>query len=96
MALSYYEKKVIQRTIGVIHTLDLNLNFISAGTKNDKRAVCAVMEPETKDSELTKLIDNLRKCFRKAEVIKGAGAHKPYAPEINYPNVYIIIKGPNK
>ena len=96
MAVTYYEKKVIQRTIGVIHTLDLNLNFISAGTKDGKRAVCAVMEPETKADEVEKLINNLKKCFRKADVVKGAGAHKPYAPEINYPNVYILIKGPNR
>lgn len=96
MAVSYYEKKVIQRTIGVINTLDLNLNFISAGTKDGRRAVCAVMDPETKENEVDKLIANLNKCFRRAEVVKGAGAHKPYAPEINYPNVYILIKGPNK
>lgn len=96
MAVTYYEKKVIQRTIGVVHTLDLNLSFISAGTKDGKRAVCAVMEPETKADEVEKLIANLKKCFRRAEVVKGAGAHKPYAPEINYPNIYILIKGPNK
>jgi hypothetical protein len=95
MAVTHYEKKVIQRTIGVIHTLDLNLNFISAGTKDGKRAVCAIMEPETKSDEVEKLIASLKKCFRKAEVVKGAGAHKQYAPEVNYPNVYIIIKGPN-
>lgn len=96
MALTHYEKKVIQKTIDVIHTLDLDLNFISAGTKDGKRTVCAVMDPQTGDAEVDKLISSLKKCFRKAEVVKGAGAHKPYAKEINYPNIYIIIKGPNK
>jgi hypothetical protein len=96
MAVTYYEKKVIQKTIDVIHTLDLDLNFISAGTKDGKRAVCAIMDPQTKDAEVEKLIASLKKRFRKAEVVKGAGVHKPYAPELNYPNVYIIIKDPNR
>lgn len=96
MAVTYYEKRVMHRTIEVINTLDLDLDFISAGTKDGRRAVCAVMGPETKDAEVEKLIANLKKCFRKAEVVKGAGAHKPYAPEINYPNIYIIIKGANR
>ena len=96
MAVSYYERKVIQKTIGMIDTLKLKLNFISAGTKDGKRAVCAVMDPQTKEEEIVDLISNLSKCFRKAEVIKGAGAHKPYAQEINYPTVYIMIKGANK
>lgn len=96
MALTHYEKKVIQKTIDVIHTLDLNLNFISAGTKDGKRAVCAVMDPQTIDADVDKLIASLKKRLRKAEVVKGAGAHKPYAQELNHPNVYIIIKGPNK
>jgi hypothetical protein len=96
MAVSYYEKKIIQRTMGVIDTLDLNLNFISSGTKDGKRAVCAVMDPRTKEDEITELITGLRKCFRKAEVVKGAGAHKEYAKEINYPTVYIMIKDHNR
>lgn len=96
MALSYYEKKVIQKTIEVINTLDLDLDFISAGTKDGNRAVCAVMDPQTRYAEVDKLIASLKKRFRNAEVVKGACAHKPYAPEITYPNVYIIIKGPNK
>jgi hypothetical protein len=96
MAVSYYERKVIQKTIGMIDTLKLKLNFISAGTKDGKRAVCAVMNPRTKEDELEELVASLRKCFRKAEVVRGAGAHKPYAKEINYPTIYIMIKGPNK
>lgn len=96
MSLSYYENKVIRKTIDVITRLNLDLSFVSAGTKDGKRAVCAVMEPETKAAEVEKLISNLKKCFPKAEVVKGAGTHKPYAPEINYPTIYIIIKGPNR
>lgn len=96
MAVSYYEKKVIQRTIGVIDTLKLNLHFISAGTKDGKRAVCAVLDPKTKEEEISNLVTILSKCFRKAEVVDGAGVHKPYAPEIEYPNIYIMIKGANR
>ena len=96
MAVSYYEKKIIQRTMGVIDTLDLKLNFISAGTKDGKRAVCAVLDPKTKYEEISNLVTILSKCFRKAEVINGAGAHRPYAPEIEYPNIYIMIKGANR
>ena len=96
MAVSYYEKKVIQRTMGVIDTLDLKFNFISAGTKDGKRAVCAVMDPETREEEISNLIAVLSKCFRKAEVVNGSGAHKAYAPEIEYPTIYIMIKGQNK
>lgn len=96
MAVSYYERKVIQKTIGVIDGLNLNLNFISAGTKDGKRAVCAVLEPETKAEEIKELIAKLSKCFRKAEVVNGAGAHKQYAPEIEYPNIYILINGANR
>ena len=96
MAVSYYERKVIQKTIGMIDTLKLKLNFISAGTKDGKRAVCAVMDPQTKEDEITELITALSKCFRKAEVVKGAGAHKQYAQEINYPTIYILIKGVNR
>ena len=95
MAVSYYEKKIIQRTIGMIDVLKLKLYYISTGTKDGRRAVCAVMDPQTKEEEITELISNLRKCFRKAEVIKGAGAHKTYAQEINYPTVYILINGAN-
>lgn len=96
MAVSYYEKKIIQRTMGMIDTLNLKLNFISAGTKDGRRAVCAVMDPQTKDEEITNLVTSLSKCFRKAEVVNGAGAHKPYAPEIEYPTIYILIKGANQ
>ena len=96
MAVSYYEKKVIQRTMGVIDTLNLKFNFISASTKDGKRAVCAVMDSGTKDEEISNLIAVLSKCFRKAEVVNGSGAHKAYAPEIRYPTVYVVIKGPNK
>lgn len=96
MAVTHYEKRVMHRTIEVINTLDLDLDFISAGTKDGRRAVCAVMGPETKDAEVEKLIPNLEKRFRKAEVVKGAGAYKSYAKEICYPTVYIIIKGPNR
>lgn len=96
MAVTYYEKKVMQRTIEVINTLDLDLDFISAGIKDGRRAVCAVMGPDTKDSEVENLVANLRKRFRKDEVVNGAGVTRPYAPEINYPNIYIFIKGPNK
>lgn len=91
MAVTYYEKKVMQRTIEVINTLDLDLDFISAGIKDGRRAVCAVMGPDTKDSEVENLVANLRKRFRKDEVVKGAGAYKPYAKEIRYPTVFIII-----
>jgi hypothetical protein len=80
----------------VIDTLKLNLNFISAGTKDGKRAVCAVMDPQTKEEEVTNLISVLSKCFRKAEVVNGSGAHKQYAPEIEYPTIYIMIKGANR
>ena len=96
MAVSYYERKVIQRTIGTIESLDLSLSFISAGTKDGRRAVCAVMDPQTKDEEISKLISSLSKSFRKAEVVKGSGAHKEYAKEIEYPTIYIMIKGANR
>jgi hypothetical protein len=96
MAVSYYERKVIQKTIGMIDTLKFKLNFISAGTKDGKRAVCAVLDPQTKEDEIEELITGLSKCFRKAEVVKGAGAHKQYAQEINYPTIYIMIKGANR
>lgn len=96
MTVSYYERKVVQRTIGTIESLDLDLSFISAGTKDGRRAVCAVMDPQTKDEEISKLISSLSKSFRNAKVVKGAGAHKEYAQEIEYPTVYILIKGPNR
>lgn len=96
MALTYYERKILQRTIGVLHTLDTSFEQVTAGILDGKRAICAVLTPQTKSDEIANLQENLQKCFRKANVIVGKGATRPCAPEIRYPTVYIVIKGANR
>ena len=96
MALTYYERKSIQRTIGVLHTLCVSFEQVTAGILDGKRAICAVLTPQTKSDEIANLQKNLQKCFRKADVIVGKGASRPNAPEIRYPTVYVVIKGANR
>lgn len=96
MALTYYERKVIQRTVGVLNTIGVSFEQVTAGTLEGKRAICAVLTPQTKSDEIANLQENLQKCFRKANVIIGKGATRPYAPEIRYPTVYVVIKGANR
>ena len=96
MALTYYERKVIQRTVGVLNTIGLSFERITAGSLEGKRAVCAVLTPQTKSAEIEELKENLQKCFRKADVIVGKGATRPHAPEIRYPTVYVVIRGANR
>lgn len=92
MALTYYERKVIQRTVGVLNTIGVSFERVTAGILNGKRAICAVLTPQTKSDEISNLQENLQKCFRKAVVIIGKGATRPHAPEIRYPTVYVVIK----
>lgn len=96
MTLTYYERKVIQRTAGVLNTTGVSFEQVTAGILDGKRAICAVLTPQTKSDEISNLQENLQKCFRKADVIIGKGATRPNAPEICYPTVYVVIKGPNK
>lgn len=96
MALTYYERKSIQRTIGVLHTIGISFEQVTAGTLDGKRAICAVLTPQTKSDEIEEFKENLQKCFRKADVIIGKGASRPNAPEIRYPTVYVVIKGANR
>ena len=96
MALTYYERKVIQRTVGVLNTIGVSFEQVTAGTLEGKRAICAVLTPQTKSDEIAELQENLQKCFRKANVILGKGAVRPQAPEIRYPTVYVVIKGANR
>lgn len=96
MALTYYERKILQRTIGVLHTLDTSFEQVTAGILDGKRAICAVLTPQTKSDEIANLQENLQKCFRKANVIIGKVASRPHAPEIRYPTVYVVIKGANR
>ena len=96
MALSYYERKVIQRTIGILNTQGISFEMLSAGNLEGKRAICAVLTPQTKTTEIAELQENLQKCFRKARVIVGKGAARSQAPEIIYPTVYVVIKGANR
>lgn len=96
MALTYYERKVIQRTVGVLNTIGVSFERVTAGILNGKRAICAVLTPQTKSDEISNLQENLQKCFRKAVVIIGKGATRPHAPEIRYPTVYVVIKGANR
>ena len=96
MALTYYERKVIQRTVGVLNTNGVSFERVTAGTLDGKRAICAVLTPQTKSDEISNLRENLQKRFRKAYVILGNGVTRPYAPEICYPTVYVVIKGANR
>lgn len=96
MALTYYERKVIQRTVGVLNTIGVSFERVTAGILNGKRAICAVLTPQTKSDEISNLQENLQKCFRKADVIIGKGAIRPHATEIRYPTVYVVIKGANR
>lgn len=96
MALTYYERKVIQRTVGVLNTTGISFERVTAGILDGKRAICAVLTPQTKSDEISELQENLQKCFRKANVIVGKGATRPCAPEIRYPTVYVVINGANR
>ena len=96
MALTFYERKVIQRTVGVLNTQGISFEQVTAGSLEGKRAICAVLTPQTKSEEIGELQENLQKCFRKANVIIGKGATRPHAPEIRYPTVYVVIKGANR
>lgn len=96
MALTYYERKVIQRTVGVLNTTGISFERVTAGILDGKRAICALLTPQTKSDEIANLQENLQKCFRKANVIVGKGATRPHAPEIRYPTVYVVIKGANR
>ncbi len=96
MAVSYYERKILQRSTGVMANMGISYELVTAGTLKDKRAICLVLDRFTKEEKIDELVQNLQKCFRKANVIQGNGTHRPCAPEIRYPNVYIIVKGPNK
>lgn len=96
MALTYYERKVIQRTVGVMNTIGVSFEQVTAGTLEGKRAICAVLTPQTKTDEIEEFKEKLQKCFRKANVILGKGATRPYAPEIRYPTVYVVINGANR
>ena len=96
MAVSYYERKILQRSTGVMGNMGISYELVTVGTLKDKRAACLVLDRFTKEEKIDELTQNLQKCFRKAEVVRGKGTHRPCAPEINYPNIYIIVKGPNK
>lgn len=96
MALSYYELKILQRSTGVMASMGISYELVTAGSLNDKRAICIVLDRFIKEEKIDELIQNLQKCFRRAEVVRGKGTHRPCTPEINYPNIYIIVKGPNK
>lgn len=96
MPLSYYERKILQRSTGVMANMGISYELATVGTLKDKRAACLVLDRFTKEEKIDELTQNLQKCFRKAEVVRGKGTHRPCAPEINYPNIYIIVKGPNK
>ena len=95
MELTYYERKVIRRTVGVLNTSSVSFEQVSAGILDGKRAICAVLTPQTKPNVISNLRDNLQKCFRKADVIVGKGATRPCAPEIIYPTIYVVIKESN-
>jgi len=97
MALSYYERKILQRSMGVMANIGISYELVTVGTLNgDKRAACLVLDRFTKEEKIDELTQNLQKCFRKADVVRGKGTHRTCSPEINYPNIYIIVKGPNK
>ena len=96
MALSYYELKILQRARGVMANMRISYELVTAGSLNEKRAICIVLDRFTNEEKIDELILNLQKCFRRAEVVRGKGTHRPCTPEINYPNIYIIVKGPNK
>lgn len=96
MVLTYYERKVIRRTVGVLNTSGVSFEQVSAGILDGKRAICAVLAPQTKSDEIANLRDNLQKCFRKADVILGKGATRTNAPEILYPTIYVVIKETNR
>jgi hypothetical protein len=96
MAVSYYERKILERSTGVMASMGISYELVTAGTLKDKRAICLVLDRFTKEEKINELIQNLQKCFRKADVVRGKGTHRPCAKEITYPNIYIIIKGANK
>lgn len=96
MAVSYYERKTQQRMLGLINSRCMNLQHTTVGTIRDRRAISFVFAPETLPDVLSHLIEDAKKCFRKVDVIQGKGCHHQYAPEIIYPTIYLVIKGPNK
>ena len=96
MALTYYERKVLNRSIGVVNNHKLDLQLATFGTLDGKRAACLVFYTNITKEQIDELVDDLSKCFRKADVIRGKGCHRSNAPEITYPTVYVMIKGPNK
>jgi hypothetical protein len=91
MAVTYYERKVIQRTVGVLNTTGVSFERVTAGILDGKRAICAVLTPQTKSDEIANLQENLQKYFRKATVKVGRGATRPYCPETVYQTVYITF-----
>lgn len=72
--------------------MGISYEIVPVGTLKDKRAICIVLDRFMKEEKINELIENPQKCFREAEVVRGEGTHRQCAPEINYPNIYILIK----
>ena len=88
----YYRSKCHQRICGFLQSRNFTINATRFGTLQDSPALCVILDPDTNREKLKSIVEEAKKCFRRAEVKIGKDCNKPYAPEIKYPTVYLIFK----
>ena len=89
--MNQYQRNCKRRLEGILQTRAVPVHKVSHGSLNGSSSYCFVLEPWSSNLDLAEISASAQKCFRKATVMVGKGAHPTYAPEMNFPTIYLTF-----